>query len=251
MGGLFGLFGSGEFLPWAVDVDRRLVAAGAAAGRNPGRVLVVPTASAPEGDKVFYRWGAMGREHYRSAGFEPEVVELKDRADAARHDIAAQVAGASLIFFSGGNPAYLARTLAGTPFWSAVAAAVGAGTSLAGSSAGASFLGAVTLDSAAVARGGPPSEYWVPGVRWLQAIIGPHWDAMERWRPGAKAEMEARVPEGCALLGVDENTAVVGDGTSWEVMGRATATVKPWGGETSILGAGERFELALQAEQPA
>src|SRR5882724_1349827 len=57
---LFGLFGSGEFLPWAEPVDTRLVES---SSRRDGRVLVVPTASAPEGDAVFERWAAMGTEH--------------------------------------------------------------------------------------------------------------------------------------------------------------------------------------------
>jgi cyanophycinase len=237
----YGLFGSGEFLPWAEPVDKWLASS---SGRGD-RVLVVPTASAPEGDEVFWRWGSMGVSHYRGLGLEPAVVELKVRADAFRPEVVAEVAGASLIFFSGGNPAHLARTLRETPFWEAVSTAVGEGCALAGASAGIAFLGTVTFDPAAAARGGPPERLWVPGMEWFPALFGPHWDAVERWRPGAQAMMLAALPEGCAFLGIDEDTAVVGDGTHWEVRGRGTATVQPPGADPFIVGTGERFDLAL------
>src|SRR5882672_8309675 len=76
--GQYGLFGSGEFLPWAEPVDRWLASSGTGRG---GRVLVVPAASAHEGDEVFRRWGSMVLSHYRKLGLEPTVVELKVRED--------------------------------------------------------------------------------------------------------------------------------------------------------------------------
>jgi cyanophycinase-like exopeptidase len=57
----------------------------------------------------------------------------------------------------------------------------------------------------------------------------------------------AGVPEDCAFLGIDEDTAVVGDGTHWEVQGRGTATVQPAGSESFVVKAGERFDLALRS----
>src|SRR5205807_1982532 len=239
VGGRYGLLGSGEFLPWAEPVDRWLASSG---GGRGGRVLVVPTASAPEGDEVFWRWGTMGLSHYRKLGLEPAVVELKVRGAAFRPEGVAEVAGASLIFFSGGNPAYLARTLRETPFWEAVGAAVGEGCALAGSSGGIAYLGIVTFDPAAAANGAPPERLWVPALGWFKALFGPHWDAVERWRPGAHAMLLAGVPEDCAFLGIDEDTAVVGDGTHWEVRGRGTATVQPAGADPFVARAGEHFD---------
>ena len=71
MAGRYGLLGSGEFLPWAEPVDRWMASGG---GGRGGRVLVVPTASAPEGDEVFWRWGSKGLSHYRKLGLETAVV---------------------------------------------------------------------------------------------------------------------------------------------------------------------------------
>lgn len=237
MSGLFGLYGSGEFLPWAAPVDQRLVGAGS-------RVLIVPTASAPEGDEVFDRWGAMGLSYYRTLGFDPLVVPLKTRPDAADPSLTALVEGAALVYFSGGNPAYLARCLRGTPFWQAVLAGVAAGCSLGGSSAGIAFLGVTTFDPAAAAAGGP---VWAEAMGLFPAtVFGPHWDAVETWRPGATAMMLAATPPGCTFVGVDEDTALLGDGRSWEVMGRGTATIHPAGGPDFVAARGDRFDLDLR-----
>lgn len=249
--GLFGLFGSGEFLAWAGPLDRRLVDAAPPGSGGPGgapRVLVVPTASAPEGDTVFNRWGDMGLEHYRGLGYQAQVVPLRTREDAEDPRVAAMVGGASLIYFSGGNPAYLVRCLLGTAFWAAVEDAVAAGCSLAGSSAGIAFLGAATFDPGAALAGS--REIWVQGMGFFPAaIFGPHWDAVETWRPGATAMMLAATPPGCTFVGVDEDTALVGDGRAWEVMGRGTATVHPAGGQSFVAPSGQRFDLDLRPQR--
>ena len=198
---MYGLFGSGEFLEWAGPVDRLLVESAGSPGTEPGRVLVLPTASAPEGDQTFWRWGAMGREHYRALGMAPEIVPLKTREDAERPELVAAVAGASLLFFSGGNPAYLARTLRDTTFWTAVEKEVASGCSLAGSSAGICFLGVVTFDPQAVLDGAPGVRLWVEALGYFNAVFGPHWDAMEQWMPGAQALTLSTVPEAAPSWG--------------------------------------------------
>jgi hypothetical protein len=64
----FLMIGSGEFEPWSEEVERA-----ALEGRD-GRVAIVPTASASEGDAVFDRWGRMGLDHYAAMGIEASVV---------------------------------------------------------------------------------------------------------------------------------------------------------------------------------
>ena len=247
---LFALFGSGEFLPWAADLDRALLER--APGGAPGarRVLIVPTASAPEGEETFGRWAAMGIEHYRGLGQVAEALPLRVRDDALRPDLVESVQAASVIFFSGGNPAYLVRCLKATPLWAAVERAVGAGCVLAGASAGISFLGARTFDPAAafaVAPGGQREPgLWVEGIcMFPRAIFGPHWDAVDRWRPGATTAMLRAVPDGCSFLGVDEDTAAVGDGVHWQLWGRGTATVVRPGALPVVVAPTGGFDLDL------
>lgn len=222
MTSVLALFGSGEFEPWARSVDRWCVEHASASSE---RVLVVPTASAPEGEDVFARWGAMGTEHYRALGLSPEVLPLRDRSDALRAEVVDAVADSRLIYFSGGNPGYLADTLRDTPFWAAVLDAVARGTALGGCSAGAIFLGTV-----APFVGGGSMSHWVPGLRLLdKAYVMPHFDALEGYQPGLRALFLGRCPDGATPVGLDERTAMYGDGERWTVAGRG----KAWIGDES------------------
>ena len=54
--GPIALIGSGEFLPAMADVDAALLAA---TGQTRPRVVILPTASWPDGEDVFRRWAAM------------------------------------------------------------------------------------------------------------------------------------------------------------------------------------------------
>src|SRR5436190_5820890 len=175
------VFGSGEFDPWAVEPDR---AALDRASAGDGSVLILPTASAPEGTDIFDDWARKGLEHYGSMGVESRVSALKTRADAHDDSVIAQIDGASMLYFSGGNPAYLSDTLRDTPFWAAVVQAVAGGVALAGCSAGACALGEVAPDSGVSDLS---TDSWsVKGLRYLEGVsFGPHWDMLETWLPGA------------------------------------------------------------------
>lgn len=47
-------------------------------------------------------------DHYRRQGVTAEVLPLRTREDAERPELAPELARASMVFFSDGNPAYLA-----------------------------------------------------------------------------------------------------------------------------------------------
>ena len=78
----FLLLGSGEFEPWTTGIERRVL--GGAHG--DGSVVILPTASAKDGDAVFERWATMGLEHYAAAGIPAEVLRVKTRDDAHREE---------------------------------------------------------------------------------------------------------------------------------------------------------------------
>lgn len=242
MSGLvIGLFGSGEFEPWAEAADRWLLEH---ARSGDGRVLILPTASALEGDEVFDFWGSRGLEHYGSMGVPAEVVPLKTRDDAHRDDLIARLEPASLVFFSGGNPAELAATLRGTPFWTALLGAMERGVAYGGCSAGMACLGEVAPDSAV-------NEFtdalWRPGLGLLtNVMLGPHWDALDSFAPGLTQYIVTSVPAGCRLFAVDEDTAVVGDGTTWSVIGEGRAHLM-LDGEWRHVPAGGVFDVSLVA----
>ncbi|MGH2704659.1 MAG: Type 1 glutamine amidotransferase-like domain-containing protein [Actinomycetota bacterium] len=233
-----GLLGSGEFEPWAERVDRWLIDSSATAS---DRVIVLPTASAPEGDDVFDRWARLGVEHYERMGVAPEVLSLKTRSDAFRPELAARLAGAGMVFFSGGNPAHLVRALHGTPFWDALLATVAGGTSLGACSAGVSMLGRLTADTA-VEELRP--DAWVEGMGFFPRVVfGPHWDALDRYRPGLRALVLEVYPKECAFIGIDERTAILGDGRTFRVEGLGGVSLIPPRAAGVRLARGETFRL--------
>ena len=215
----FALLGSGEFEPWSSTVDGW--ALGEADG--DGRVLILPTASAREGAHVFDGWATKGLDHFAEAGVPAEVVPVKTREDAARADLVERLAGASVAYFSGGNPSYLASTMMDTPFWRALRDAMGRGLVYVGCSAGVACLGARAPDSDALEL---TEDVWKPGLGVFAGTwFGPHWDALDRYVPGLTDLIVSSVSPGETLLAIDEVTAVVGDGGAWSVLGTAGAHV--------------------------
>ena len=86
----------------------------AATGRSRPRVVIVPTASLPDGEDVFLRWAEMGSQHFVALGAEVEPVLIRYRADAQDPIYAQALGEADLIYLSGGKPDYLYDALAGT-----------------------------------------------------------------------------------------------------------------------------------------
>jgi len=218
---VFALLGSGEFESWTTAVDDWLLERTS----GDGRILILPTASAPEGAAVFDRWARMGLDHYEGRGLNAEVVPLKDRADASDPDVVGRLRGASVTFFSGGNPAYLAATLEGTPAWSAILEGVARGMAYAGCSAGVACLGEGAPDSSQrdpAASGGimRPGLELFPGTYFM-----PHWDALNSYVPGLRELLRGAVPDGRRVVTIDENTAMVGDGNEWSVKGSGAVGV--------------------------
>src|SRR5258707_11945969 len=111
------------------------------------RVVVLPTASAPDGAGVPERWARMGVEHFSQLGAAVEPVMLLNRADAGKDEVAAQLAAANFIYFSGGKPRYFLETLHGTVPWQAILGGFAAGGIIACCYAGVMVLGSELLES--------------------------------------------------------------------------------------------------------
>lgn len=234
---MLALLGSGEFLPWARQVDSWCAERATAPSE---RALIVPTASAPEGEDVFANWAAMGTEHYRALGLEPVVLPLRGRADASDPAIVDAVARARIVFFSGGNPGYLVESVRETPFWDAVLDAVAQGTALGGCSAGAVAVGvnAPYVSEMSV-------DHWTRGLALLsRAYVVPHFDALESFQKGLRRLALEACPPGATTVAIDEDTALCGNGESWSVTGAGAV----WTSQSEDLAPqrdGERFVLPL------
>lgn len=218
------LVGSGEYLPVMTEIEGALIA-----GRAP-RYVQLATAAAPEGAKSLGRWHQLGKQQADRLGVEQVVVDVRTRDDAENPTFAAALEGAGLIYLSGGNPAYLAETLRDTAVWRAIVAAHALGAAVAGCSAGAMALSDWAPRIRDLNSEQPTGLGLVPHVRVI-----PHFDTMPSRVPDVLRNALLRLPDGTTLLGIDEDTALVGGPHEWEVKGRQSV----W-----VLNAGARKEFA-------
>jgi cyanophycinase len=220
MNNLLALVGSGEYLPSMDAVDEYLLAT---LPHKPARVVCVPTAAGDEGEASFRRWAEMGVAHFTRLGAEATSALIHDRASANDAQWAALIEAADLIYFSGGDPLYLCRTLEGTRAWAAAQAAFARGAIYAGCSAGAMMLGAFVPNVRS-----PGLELYPAFNHLPNAIILPHFDQLDSFRPGLTAYFQSQLTDGQYGLGIDEHTALIGRvavGGTWQVHGRGGVSV--------------------------
>lgn len=223
------LLGSGEFLPGRAELDRRLLA-----GR-PRRVVFLPTAAVPDGPARLRYWVDLGCEYFGRLGVEVEALVVENRTDADRLDLAARLPGAGLVYLSGGNPGFLAATLRGTAVGAAIMAAWVGGAAVAGCSAGAIVLGARADDTAV--------RTTVRGLGVVGHLVIPHFDRPVSCWPGALERRLAEREPGQSILGIDDETALVGGPHRWGVVGPGRVSVYDEARQWAVYRAGEELEL--------
>ncbi len=216
MNGLIALAGSGEYLPVMEDVDRHLLAS---LNVKTPRVVCLPTAAGQEGDESVKRWSRMGVEHFRKLGADATALNIIDKASANDERHVSMLESADLIYFSGGNPNYLYETMNGSRAWTAMQKAWNSGAVYAGCSAGAMIL----------AKRIPSFRLFgtVEGFAIMPAqFILPHFDAAPIVLKPLIAALKARLKNGQRMIGIDEDTALVGSlNGEWKVMGKSKVHV--------------------------
>lgn len=209
--GTIALVGSGEYLPPIQPLDRQLLAH----LTGEPHVVVLPTASAPDGRDVPERWAQMGVAHFHQLGAHVEPVMLLDRADAENPTIVAAIARANFVYFSGGKPRYLLEALQGTAAWQAISEIYQNGGVVAGCSAGAMVMGEAIVDF---------PRFWkrFPALNLAAGlVIIPHFDELPQ---AMLASLKPR-DERPTTVGVDGSTALVGRDGHWSVYGNGGVTV--------------------------
>lgn len=206
--GPIALVGSGEYLPVMQHIEACLLT-----GRNPIYVQL-PTAAAPEGDDSLRRWIDLGKKQAERIGVTQVPVVVRNQSEANDPKFAELIKGAGLIYLSGGNPHFLADTLRDSLVWQAIRESWEAGAALAGCSAGAMAIAdhipALRLHSPRETRG----LGVLPHIRVL-----PHFDKMFGWIPDLATRI-FDIPDGVHVVGIDEETALIGGPFEWEVHGR-------------------------------
>lgn len=214
MEGLLLLNGGEEFQPGNEPQDELLVEA---AGVGPA--FVVPTAAARQHPEAAV---ANAMRWFGRLGLQVRELPVLKRGDAQSEKLAKEAARGSFFYLVGGDPGLVVQVLQGSRVWAAMVQAwAESGAALAGSSAGAMALAGYSLVMARWPhhdiRRAKPALGLVPEIAVL-----PHYERFgKRW---TDSEIEDR-PSGLVLLGLDEKTAAVWDGSRWTALGAGSVTV--------------------------
>jgi cyanophycinase-like exopeptidase len=237
MNGLIALLGSGEYLPVMDELDKYLLVNCGAAGR-PARVVCLPTAAGREGEHSWGRWMRMGEEHFKRLGADVQSIPVIDRQSAEDARYEPVLEKADLIYFSGGDPQYLYQTMNGSRTWQAANKAWARGAAYAGCSAGAMILGGSMPNLRKAGLANMPGFGIVPA-----AFILPHFDAFPVMMKPLLLALKRQLKEGEVLLGLDEQTALVGrPGGEWTVHGHKTVS-RITRGDSQVFKPGQDVDL--------
>lgn len=235
MNGLIALLGSGEYLPVMDEVDKFLLANCGASGRKP-RVVCLPTAAGQEGDTSVNRWMKMGIDHFSRFNTDVQAVPVRDKDSSNEQKHASVVEEADLVYFSGGDPLYLYETMKDSLVWKSAMKVFERGGVYAGCSAGAMILGKEMPNFRRLGLSNISAFGFVP------AVIIPHFDATPLFFKPLVSAARMRLKGNELMIGIDENTAMVGKNNVWTVMGKSGVHVFTKTDSKSYL-AGEKFNL--------
>jgi cyanophycinase-like exopeptidase len=250
------LIGSGEIGPSMAPLHRSIVAS--LPKRSIPSSLVAldgsydfQTNRAEMGEKiaVFFR---------SKVGIPTTVIGLPETdragADLAPSALAPTIAGlnaADLIFLGPGSPSRALRRWGGTPIVEQLIARIQNGATLITSSAAAAASGRHTIPVYEIYKAGT-SPVWLDGLDIIGALTGlavaivPHWNNNEGAThdtsrcfigEGRLQQLERTLPDGAAILGIDEHSALTIDlgASSVTVGGKGAVTIRiPGIGETAM-----------------
>ena len=209
MPGRIALVGGEEFRVGCEEMDRELMRA---SGKDPARVIVIPTAAVTGPAKA----ANDGVTHFAALGGAAEQLMVLDSAQANDAGFIAPAGETDVVYFTGGSPDHLLATLQDSALLRALTDGLERGLVWGGSSAGAMVMGSVMRR--------PSSGGWVDGLGIAPSIgVLPHH---ERRDPRETlAELQASAPAGVTYLGIDARTGVLGAPGDWRVVGSGRVTV--------------------------
>ena len=208
--GAIALVGSGEYLPVMQELETKLLHSGVSRGKK-NTYIQIPTAAAKESANRLQWWKERGQAQADRIGCECIFLPIFNREDAFNDEYIAQVKDAGLIYFSGGDPGYLADVFRDTPLWDSIVAEWEGGASLAGCSAGAMAFGSKIV--------GIRRSTIHLGLNLLPYIeVIPHYDKFLGWLPEQITAAIVRPDADTVLIGIDEDTALV-HVNSWKRFG--------------------------------
>jgi cyanophycinase len=207
-------------------------------GGDRARIVLVPTATGmPEQVRAEYE------QVFRKLGVAAVTeLRLRGRADADSDAAAAELGRATGVFFSGGDQSRL-RTLVGSRISQVLRSRLAEGLVVAGTSAGATALGHVMILGGAGVEVSASAVRTGPGLGLVpKSLIDMHFN--ERGRLPRLLSAVALDPDHLGL-GLDENTGILVQGTTFEVLGTGVVTVVDAADATVVHPAGDCDPITL------
>ena len=209
MPGEIGLVGGEEFRRGCEEMDREIMRA---SGQSPARVLIIPTAAVTGPAKA----ANDGVTHFGGLGGDAGQLMVLEKSHAGDPALVGSVAGAGVVYFTGGSPDHLLETLLGSSLLAAILSAREEGAVLAGSSAGAMVMGSHMRR--------PRAGGWVEGLGIVPGIaVLPHHEGRDPAE--VSKDLQAEAPAGLTFFGVDARTGALGGPGHWRVVGSGKVTV--------------------------
>ncbi len=242
---LLTVMGSGETAPTMVKVHRELIARSG----TPAVMLDTPFGFQANADDLVAKAQSYFRE---SVGTELDVASYRSAAaidTVSLERMLARLRDARYVFAGPGSPTYALRQWTGSPVPDVLRSLLSSGGAVTFASAAALTLGVVTVPVYEIYKVGE-DPHWLPGLdllslTGLRAAVVPHYNNAEGGHHDTRfcylgeerlAAMEAELPAGVIVLGVDEHTAVVFDldaGTA-AVHGLGVVTVRAQGRSATV-----------------
>ncbi len=238
------IMGSGETTPTMTQTHRALIARAKSSGANGAGTNIVmldsPYGFQGNADDITDRT----LEYFtKSVLITPSVASLRSPfADAVTvAKVRSQIDAAGWVFAGPGSPSYALRTWRGTQMAGVFAERLERGAVVVMSSAAALTIGTHTVPVYEIYKVGT-DPYWEAGldlltVHGLDAVVIPHFDNSEGGNHDTRFcylgeqrlnAMEAQLPDGRWVLGVDEHTALSldFDADRFAVTGKGGVTVR-------------------------
>ncbi|MGH7722910.1 MAG: CysS/YqeB C-terminal domain-containing protein [Candidatus Dormibacteria bacterium] len=256
------IIGSGETAPTMTSIHAELFARAGSAGER-AVLLDTPFGFQENADDISARSLAYFRD---SVGRRVEVASFRDAQTATPleyEQMCARLAEAGWVFAGPGSPTYAIRQWSGTRVPELLAGKLAQEGVVVFSSAAAVGLGEVALPVYEIYKVGQAAE-WISGLdlvraAGLRAAVIPHYNNAEGGTHDTRfcymgerrlRVLEAALPDGCDILGVDEHTACIIDvaTASLTVRGRGRVIWRHRGAETHWrAGAAVPFEVLTAA----
>ncbi|MGD1052943.1 MAG: hypothetical protein ABR950_03855 [Candidatus Dormibacteria bacterium] len=242
------IMGSGETAPTMAPVHRELIER---VGGDGARAALIdtPFGFQENADEL----AAKAQEYFQRSIVHPLALASLRRAETAseveREAAYSRIHEADYVFSGPGSPSYTLREWRGTEIPRLLVEKLERGGCVTLASAAAITLGIVSLPVYEIYKVGEP-VHWLDGLDLLgaagiRAAVITHWDNAEGGThdtrfcymgEGRLTQLEALLPDGAAILGVDEHTALILDlaAERVEVLGRGRAVVRRQGTESSL-----------------